>query len=106
MQKCDYLMDFNLFVISRTNTLKLEGVKRVWGKEGYLPQKEPTETTNESEDPNSLIPSSQETVATQPSPPEPESPSSHLDQEKKQLASSLFVGLGSQNPAVLVRSSY
>uniref|UniRef100_A0A8B9GRV1 AP-4 complex subunit epsilon n=1 Tax=Astyanax mexicanus TaxID=7994 RepID=A0A8B9GRV1_ASTMX len=63
------------------NTLMLEGVKRVWGKEGYLPQKEPS--------------------GTQVSVEEPSDPA-QLDQEKQQLASSLFVGLGSQNSMSLL----
>ncbi|XP_062849431.1 AP-4 complex subunit epsilon-1 [Trichomycterus rosablanca] len=87
------------------NTLKLEGVKRVWGKEGYLPQKEPTETPTAAEESNNTIPSSQEAGATHPIHPEPEPLSSHLDQEKQQLASSLFVGLGSQNSAFLLGKS-
>lgn len=88
-----------LFVY-RASTLMLEGVKRVWGKEGYLPQKESSETSAVVDELNSVLQSSNQEVATHISQPEPEPP--HVDQEKQQLASSLFVGLGSQNAASLV----
>ncbi|KAF5908276.1 AP-4 complex subunit epsilon-1, partial [Clarias magur] len=86
-------------------TLMLDGVKRVWGKEGYLPQKQSASEPSAVEDePNSSLQTSNQEVtrdASQPEPdPElkPEPP--HMDQEKQQLASSLFVGLGSQNSSM------
>lgn len=86
----------------RSNTLVLEGVTRVWGKEGYLPQKNASETSIAVED--KLLQSSNQEVSTQVSQPEPnpEPEPPHVDQEKQQLASSLFVGLGSQNSMSLV----
>lgn len=88
--------------VSRASTLVLEGVKRVWGKEGYLPQKEVTESSAVVD----KLQSSNKEVATHVPQlelePEPELEPSHVDQEKQQLASSLFVGLGSQNSTSLV----
>uniref|UniRef100_A0A8B9GW22 Adaptor related protein complex 4 subunit epsilon 1 n=1 Tax=Astyanax mexicanus TaxID=7994 RepID=A0A8B9GW22_ASTMX len=88
------------------NTLMLEGVKRVWGKEGYLPQKEPSGTQVSVEEPSDVVQSphqqgAAETLTTQPE-TEPEPEPAQLDQEKQQLASSLFVGLGSQNSMSLL----
>lgn len=78
----------------------LEGVKRVWGKEGYLPEKQSSGTSAGVDELNGVPQSSNQEVATRASEPEPEPP--HVDQEKQQLASSLFVGLGSQNAMSLV----
>lgn len=81
----------------------LEGVKRVWGKEGYLPQKPSSETSAADELNGARQSSDQETAAHASQPePEPESEPSYVDQEKHQLASSLFVGLGSQSATSLV----
>ncbi|XP_072528422.1 AP-4 complex subunit epsilon-1 [Salminus brasiliensis] len=88
------------------NTLMLEGVKRVWGKEGYLPQKEPSGTPAPVEEPSDVVQSPHQQGAAEASrlqpdsEPEPEPP--QQDQEKQQLASSLFVGLGSQNSTSLL----
>lgn len=88
------------------STLKLDGVKRVWGKEGFLSKKEPVEEVAQVEIPCPLSSPSQPTVAggtpsnthTPSATPEPE-------QEKQQLASSLFVGLGSQSSLCLMGKS-
>ncbi|KFP25788.1 AP-4 complex subunit epsilon-1, partial [Colius striatus] len=77
-----------------TNTLKLEGVRKLWGKEGYLPKKEnkvgfETQTVScgsllagQVGDPPAL---QSDQVASL----------SEEDKEKQQLASTLFIGLGS-----------
>uniref|UniRef100_A0A8C1GNL3 AP-4 complex subunit epsilon n=1 Tax=Cyprinus carpio TaxID=7962 RepID=A0A8C1GNL3_CYPCA len=72
------------------STLILEGVKRVWGKDGYLPQKEATAPP--VDEPSAAVqPASQQEAAERIEPrPEP----STQNQDKQQLASSLFVGLG------------
>ncbi|XP_060770460.1 AP-4 complex subunit epsilon-1 [Neoarius graeffei] len=87
------------------STLMLDGVKRVWGKEGYLPQKESSETSAVVDELNSVLQSSNQEVATQVSQPEPKPEPPHVDQEKQQLASSLFVGLGSQNATSLLEKT-
>uniref|UniRef100_A0A9J7X7R3 AP-4 complex subunit epsilon n=1 Tax=Cyprinus carpio carpio TaxID=630221 RepID=A0A9J7X7R3_CYPCA len=73
-----------------SSTLILEGVKRVWGKDGYLPQKEATAPP--VDEPSAAVqPASQQEAAERIEPrPEP----STQNQDKQQLASSLFVGLG------------
>ncbi|XP_055011063.1 AP-4 complex subunit epsilon-1 [Boleophthalmus pectinirostris] len=86
-----------------STALKLEGVKRVWGKEGYLSKKDPVEEVVQAENPSSP---SQPTGAggtpndklTPRATPEP-------DHEKQQLASSLFIGLGSQSSVCLMEKS-
>ncbi|KAI4903115.1 hypothetical protein NFI96_015692 [Prochilodus magdalenae] len=83
-------------------TLMLEGVKRVWGKEGYIPQKEPLGTPAAVEEPINVVQSPHQQGAAETSHPEPEPEPPQLDQEKQQLASSLFVGLGSQNSMSLL----
>ncbi|XP_042351610.1 AP-4 complex subunit epsilon-1 [Plectropomus leopardus] len=90
-----------------STTLKLDGVKRVWGREGYLAQKEPLEESAHVEVPSPLRSPDQQgeaesaQISQTPTPvptPEPE-------QEKQQLASSLFVGLGSQSSVCLMGKS-
>ncbi|XP_016324404.1 AP-4 complex subunit epsilon-1 [Sinocyclocheilus anshuiensis] len=73
-----------------SSTLILEGVKRVWGKDGYLPQKEATAPP--VDEPSAAVqPPSQQEAAERIEPrPDP----STQNQDKQQLASSLFVGLG------------
>ncbi|XP_072725640.1 AP-4 complex subunit epsilon-1 isoform X7 [Ciconia boyciana] len=79
-----------------TNTLKLEGVRKLWGKEGYLPKKE-NKAGNENE-PQTV--SCGSLLAGQVGDP-PASQSDQVaslseeDKEKQQLASTLFIGLGS-----------
>lgn len=96
------LLKTEVFLVYRVSTLMLEGVTRVWGKEGYLPQKQASENTAGADELNSAVQSSNQEVATRASQPEPEPEPPHVDQEKQQLASSLFVGLGSQNSMSLV----
>lgn len=88
-----------------STTLKLDGVKRVWGREGFL-KKEPVEEIAQVETPSPFSSPSQQTEAggtssnthTPSATPEPE-------QEKQQLASSLFIGLGSQSSLCLMGKS-
>ncbi|XP_070687362.1 AP-4 complex subunit epsilon-1 [Pempheris klunzingeri] len=84
-------------------TLKLDGVKRVWGREGYLAQKEPVEEAAHVEVPSPLRSPSQQGEAdnSHSQTPTP-TPTSEPEQEKQQLASSLFVGLGSQSSVCLM----
>ncbi|XP_045385152.1 AP-4 complex subunit epsilon-1 [Lemur catta] len=90
--------------LKETNSLKLEGIKKLWGKEGYLPKKE-SKTGDESETPpipqestimenvdQALTKKDQSQVVTQ----------SKEEKEKQLLASSLFVGLGSDNTISLL----
>ncbi|XP_009080160.1 PREDICTED: AP-4 complex subunit epsilon-1, partial [Acanthisitta chloris] len=79
-----------------TNTLKLEGVRKLWGKEGYLPKKE-SKGGKENEPQTVSCGSLLEGLVVG------EPPALHSDQgaslseedkEKQQLASTLFVGLG------------
>lgn len=96
-----------------STTLKLDGVKRMWGKEGYLVQREAVEEGAQVEVPSPLLslgqqeeeiqdesgPSTSQTAtATPTATPEPE-------QEKQQLASSLFVGLSSHSDVSLMGKS-
>ncbi|XP_060611256.2 AP-4 complex subunit epsilon-1 [Anolis sagrei] len=86
------------------NNLKLEGIKKLWGKEGYLPQKE---SPVENEDSiKSVLPTStilENIVGNFPSTSEPKTPVlSEGEKEKQQLASTLFVGLSSQSSISLM----
>ena len=82
-------------------TLKLDGVKRVWGKEGYLAQKELVEEPAQVEVPSPLRSSSQQGDGDGSQTPTP-TPTPECEQERQQLASSLFVGLSSQSSVCLV----
>lgn len=90
-----------------SNSLKLEGVRNVWGKEGYLPQKETTAEGTLQVLPGHEGPSTEESAmenaSLQPDLASPTIPEE--DQEKQQLASSLFVGLGSHNTLCLMGKS-
>ncbi|XP_058521842.1 AP-4 complex subunit epsilon-1 [Ochotona princeps] len=90
--------------LKETNGLKLEGVKKLWGKEGYLPKKDHT-TGDETEVPpapqenigmetidQTLTTKDHSQVLTQ----------SKEEKEKQLLASSLFVGLGSESAVNLL----
>lgn len=85
----------------RSTTLKLEGVKRVWGKEGYLAQRESVEEAAQVEVPSPLRSPSEE-VGIPPSQTPTPTPTPESEQEKQQLASSLFVGLASYSSVSLV----
>ncbi|XP_054421405.1 AP-4 complex subunit epsilon-1 [Pteronotus mesoamericanus] len=90
--------------LKETNSLKLEGIKKLWGKEGYLPKKE-SKTSDEAEAPpvpqqsivmenvdQPITKKDQSQVLTQ----------SKEEKEKQLLASSLFVGLGSESTVNLL----
>ncbi|KAK2866882.1 hypothetical protein Q8A67_024999 [Cirrhinus molitorella] len=84
-----------------SSTLILEGVKRVWGKDGYLPQKETTAPPVDKPSP-AVQPSGQQEASERIEPqPEP----STQNQDKQQLASSLFVGLGAGSSMSLLGKS-
>ncbi|XP_035520863.1 AP-4 complex subunit epsilon-1 isoform X1 [Morone saxatilis] len=85
-----------------STTLKLDGVKRVWGKEGYLAQRESVEEAAQVELPSPLRSPSQqgETDSSHSQTPTP-IPTPEPEHEKQQLASSLFVGLGLQSSVCL-----
>lgn len=83
--------------LKETNSLKLEGIKKLWGKEGYLPKKE-SKTGDETE----VLPVPQESGVMenvdQTITKKDQSQvlaQSKEEKEKQLLASSLFVGLGS-----------
>ncbi|XP_010746455.3 AP-4 complex subunit epsilon-1 [Larimichthys crocea] len=89
-----------------STTLKLDGVKRVWGKEGYLAQREPVEETAQVEVPSPFRSPSQQAEADSSHSQTPTPvPTPEPTQEKQQLASSLFVGLSSQSSVCLMGKS-
>ncbi|OXB79953.1 UNVERIFIED_CONTAM: hypothetical protein H355_009768 [Colinus virginianus] len=79
-----------------TNTLKLEGVRKLWGKEGYLPKKE---SKAGKEDEPQAVSCGSLLAGRVAEPPVSQSDQvsnlSEEEKEKQQLASTLFVGLGS-----------
>ena len=86
--------------------MKLEGIKKLWGKEGYLPKKE-SKTGDETE----ALPVPQDSIIVenvdQPITKKDQSQVITLSKEEKEkqlLASSLFVGLGSESTINLVSS--
>ncbi|XP_031138801.1 AP-4 complex subunit epsilon-1 [Sander lucioperca] len=86
-----------------STSLKLDGVKRVWGREGYLAQREPVEESAHVEVPSPLrSPNHQGEADSQTPTP---TPTPDPEQEKQQLASSLFVGLSSQSSVCLMGKS-
>ncbi|KAG8505241.1 AP-4 complex subunit epsilon-1 [Galemys pyrenaicus] len=90
--------------LKETNSLKLEGIKKLWGKEGYLPKKE-NKTGNETEAPtvpqeNIIIENIDQTVTKKDQ--SPLLTQSKEEKEKYLLASSLFVGLGSESTISLL----
>ncbi|MGH0132215.1 UNVERIFIED_CONTAM: hypothetical protein FKN15_021636 [Acipenser sinensis] len=97
----------SISIYTISNSLKLEGVRNVWGKEGYLPQKETTAEGTLQVLPGHEGPSTEESAmenaSLQPDLASPTIPEE--DQEKQQLASSLFVGLGSHNTLCLMGKS-
>lgn len=75
----------------------------MWGREGYLAQKEPAEETAQVEVPSPVQSPIQQREADSPHGQTPTpTPTPEPEQEKQQLASSLFVGLGSQSSVCLV----
>lgn len=101
-----YLLVFFFIFFLRTNTLKLEGIRKLWGKEGYLPKKE--SKAGKPDEPQAA--SCGNLLAGQVIDP-PASPSDQVsslseeEKEKQQLASTLFVGLGSNAGVSLVSDS-
>uniref|UniRef100_A0A6Q2Y611 AP-4 complex subunit epsilon n=1 Tax=Esox lucius TaxID=8010 RepID=A0A6Q2Y611_ESOLU len=87
-----------------STTLKLDGVKRVWGKEGYLVQ-QPKEVVEETPLPPTELPSPLGSFQSPVSQTQTASPGPEPDQERQQLASSLFVGVGTHHSVCLVRST-
>uniref|UniRef100_A0A6J0TDY9 AP-4 complex subunit epsilon-1 isoform X1 n=3 Tax=Pogona vitticeps TaxID=103695 RepID=A0A6J0TDY9_9SAUR len=88
-----------------TNGLRLDGVKQLWGKEGYLPKKgSPVEKEDSIRPvPQSSSPLAEPPVGHFPSQAGQEASSlSEEEKEKQQLASTLFVGLGSQGSVNLM----
>ncbi|XP_057692318.1 AP-4 complex subunit epsilon-1 isoform X2 [Corythoichthys intestinalis] len=82
-----------------TTTLKLDKVKRVWGREGYLAQKEAAEEPAKVEVPSPVHSTGQIAIS------QNQNQAPVADQEKQQLASSLFVGLGAQTSLSLMGKS-
>ncbi|XP_066885346.1 AP-4 complex subunit epsilon-1 isoform X4 [Kogia breviceps] len=85
--------------LKETNSLKLEGIKKLWGKEGYLPKKE-SKTGEETE----ALPVPQENIIMEnvdqiitKNDQSQALTQSKEEKEKQLLASSLFVGLGSES---------
>lgn len=89
-----------------SSALKLDGIKRVWGREGYLAQREPVEEAAQVEVPSPIqSPGRQGEGDSLHSQTPTQTPTPEPEQEKQQLASSLFVGLASQSSVSLVRLS-
>lgn len=88
----------------RSTSLNLDGVKRVWGKDGYLVKREPAGEASQAEVPNPhQSPSLEAEAAFQHSQTPTSKATPELESEKQQLASSLFVGLASNSSVSLVR---
>ncbi|XP_075064094.1 AP-4 complex subunit epsilon-1 [Mixophyes fleayi] len=79
------------------NRLKMDGVRKVWGKEGYLLKKEIKTVKSESVSPplESGISLGEDEESVRTAEEQSVDLISEEDQEKKKLASTLFVGLGS-----------
>ncbi|EDL28170.1 mCG133987 [Mus musculus] len=90
--------------LKETSSLKMEGIKKLWGKEGYLPKKE-SGTGDKPE--ASHVPAEGATVenvdqaTTRKDQAQGHIPSTE-EKEKQLLASSLFVGLGPENTVDLL----
>ncbi len=77
-------------------------MKRVWGREGYLVQREPVEEAAQVEVPSPLHSSCQQGESDSSHSQSTSTPTPEPEQEKQQLASSLFVGLSSHSSVCLV----
>uniref|UniRef100_A0AAX7ULH6 Uncharacterized protein n=1 Tax=Astatotilapia calliptera TaxID=8154 RepID=A0AAX7ULH6_ASTCA len=89
-----------------SSALKLDGIKRVWGREGYLAQREPVEEAAQVEVPSPIqSPGRQGEGDSLHSQTPTQTPTPEPEQEKQQLASSLFVGLASQSSVSLMGKS-
>ncbi|KAL0968794.1 hypothetical protein UPYG_G00271970 [Umbra pygmaea] len=82
-----------------STALKLDGVRRVWGKGGYQASQQ-HEAVDETPPPHEELPSPVQTLQSPPS--QSKTPSPETDQDKRQLASSLFIGLESQSSVCLM----
>ncbi|XP_027696648.1 AP-4 complex subunit epsilon-1 isoform X1 [Vombatus ursinus] len=86
------------------NSLKLEGVKKLWGKEGYLPKKENKAGNNPELQPvaqdSTLVENVDHMMLKKDQPQALHH--SEEEAEKQRLASSLFVGLGSESAVSLL----
>ncbi|XP_003967796.2 AP-4 complex subunit epsilon-1 [Takifugu rubripes] len=86
-----------------STSLNLDGVRRVWGKDGYLVKREPVEEVGQVEVPSlQLSPSLEAEAADSPSQTPTSEPTPDLEPGKQQLASSLFVGLASPSSVSLM----
>ncbi|XP_053128364.1 AP-4 complex subunit epsilon-1 isoform X2 [Hemicordylus capensis] len=86
-----------------TNSLKLDGVKKLWGKEGYLPKKESQLEKEDGIQPVTQGSASGEQITSLSAPSEQAVPGlSEGEKEKQQLALTLFVGLGTQGSISLM----
>ncbi|XP_025052861.1 AP-4 complex subunit epsilon-1 isoform X1 [Alligator sinensis] len=86
------------------SSLKLDGVKKLWGKDGYLPKKESKtgkEDKLEAVPPGSTLGGNMVDHPLSEADQEVVSPSEE-EKEKQQLASTLFVGLASNNAVSLM----
>ncbi|XP_058150182.1 AP-4 complex subunit epsilon-1 [Dasypus novemcinctus] len=85
--------------LKETNSLKLEGIKKLWGKEGYLPKKESKMGDETEAQPipqeNVIMENIDQTVTKKEK--SQGLVQSKEEKEKQLLASSLFVGLGSES---------
>ncbi|XP_038623089.1 AP-4 complex subunit epsilon-1 isoform X2 [Tachyglossus aculeatus] len=82
-----------------TGLLKLEGVRKLWGKEGYLAKKEGPGGIDADPRPGPAD-GAADPAAARPLPAP--GPLTEEEREKRQLASTLFVGLGSDNAVSLL----
>ncbi|CAG05538.1 unnamed protein product [Tetraodon nigroviridis] len=86
-----------------STSLNLDGVRRVWGKDGYLVKRDPVEEAGQVEVPDlHLSPSPEAKAAASHSQTPPSKASPEPEPEKQQLASSLFVGLASHSSVSLM----
>ncbi|XP_072479159.1 AP-4 complex subunit epsilon-1 isoform X3 [Notamacropus eugenii] len=87
-----------------TNSLKLEGVKKLWGKEGYLPKKEHKAGNNPELQPVAQDSTLVEKVDQMMTKKDQSQAFHHSEEEaeKQRLASTLFVGLGSESAVSLI----
>ncbi|XP_076983988.1 AP-4 complex subunit epsilon-1 isoform X2 [Tamandua tetradactyla] len=90
--------------LKETNSLKLEGIKKLWGKEGYLPKKE-NKLGDEIEaqaipQENVIMENVDQTITKKDK--SQSLTQSKEEKEKQLLASSLFVGLGSESTISLL----
>ncbi|XP_075753354.1 AP-4 complex subunit epsilon-1 isoform X3 [Pelodiscus sinensis] len=97
-------MSGNSAEIGQKDCLKLDGVRKLWGKEGYLPKKE---NKTGKEDKTQPAPEDSILVGHVDDPPliQPEQQVVSLseeEKEKQQLASTLFVGLGTSSTVSLM----